>query len=82
MSFVETHLLTIVIFLPVLGALLVALLPKSEGAQHKGAAFIFSLLTFFASIPLWTGFHTKGSWAFEQKNEWAPSLSFKAPMKV
>jgi NADH-quinone oxidoreductase subunit M len=76
MNWIETHLLTIVIFLPVLGALLVALLPSSEGAQHKGTAFIFSLLTFFASIPLWTGFHPKASWAFEQKSEWAPSLSF------
>src|SRR5712664_3892656 len=56
MSFVESHLLTLVIFLPVLGAVLIALLPRSEGGQQKGIAFLFSLLTFLISIPLWTGF--------------------------
>ena len=77
MSWLESHLLTLVIFLPVLGAALVALLPRAEGAQHKGISFVFSLFTFFASIPLWTGFRgVAGKWAFEQKSEWAPSLGF------
>ena len=76
MSWVESHLLTIVTFLPVLGAALIVLLPRGEGSQHKGVAFIFSLATFFASIPLWTGFHPQGKWAWEQKSEWAPSLGF------
>jgi NADH-quinone oxidoreductase subunit M len=74
MSWLEQHLLTIVIFLPVAGALISLLLPEGEGGQHKGIAFIFSILTFFVSIPLWTGFHPAGKWAWEQKNEWAPSL--------
>ncbi|MCA1827634.1 MAG: NuoM family protein, partial [Myxococcales bacterium] len=74
MSWLEQHLLTIVIFLPVAGAVLTALLPSGEGGQHKGIAFIFSLITFVASIPLWTGFHPGGKWAWEQKSEWAPSL--------
>jgi NADH-quinone oxidoreductase subunit M len=76
-NFVESHLLTIVTFLPVLGAALVLLLPRSEGGQHKGVTILFSLLTFLASIPLWTGFHAAaGKWAFEQKSEWAPALGF------
>src|SRR5881227_2319863 len=77
MSFVESHLLTLVIFLPVLGAALIALLPRGEGGQHKGIAFLFSLLTFVLSIPLWTGFRAApGRYAFEQKTEWAPALGF------
>src|SRR5882672_2842338 len=73
MSFVESHLLTLVIFLPVLGAVLIALLPRGEGGQHKGIAFLFSLLTFLISIPLWTGFRAgPGRYAFEQKTEWRP----------
>src|ERR1700687_3394579 len=77
MSFVESHLLTLVIFLPVLGAVLIALLPRSEGGQQKGIAFLFSLLTFLISIPLWTGFRAgSGRYAFEQKAEWAPALGF------
>src|SRR6266446_809090 len=77
MSFVESHLLTLVIFLPVLGAVLIALLPRGEGGQHKGIAFLFSLLTFLISIPLWTGFRAgSGRYAFEQRTEWAPALGF------
>lgn len=75
MNFVESHLLTIVIFLPVAGAALLLLLPRGESGQHKGVTVLFSLFTFFASIPLWTGFHP-GRWAFEQKSEWAPALGF------
>src|SRR3954451_4010838 len=77
MNWIESHLLTLVTFLPLLGAVLVALLPRGEGGQHKGVALIFSLLTLLASIPLWTGFHgVAGKWAFEQKSEWAPGLGF------
>jgi NADH-quinone oxidoreductase subunit M len=74
MTWLEQHLLTIVIFLPLAGAVLTALVPRGEGGQHKGISFIFSLITFFGSIPLWTSFHPVGRWAWEQKSEWAPSL--------
>ena len=77
MAFVESHLLTLVTFLPVIGALLVVLLPRGEGGQHKGIAFLFSLFTFLLAIPLWTGFRSApGRYAFEQRSEWAPSLGF------
>jgi len=77
MAFIESHLLTLVTFLPVAGAVLIALLPRGEAGQHKGIAFLFSLLTFVLSIPLWTGFRSApGRYAFEQKTEWAPSLGF------
>jgi NADH-quinone oxidoreductase subunit M len=78
MSWIEAHLLTLVIFLPLVGAALIALLPRGEGNQHKGISVIFSLLTFLVSILLWTGFRPGGAarYAFEQKSEWAPSLGF------
>src|SRR5207237_13785 len=77
MAFIESHLLTLVTFLPVLGAVLIALLPRGEGGQHKGIAFLFSLLTFVLSIALWTGFRAApGRYAFEQRTEWAPALGF------
>jgi NADH-quinone oxidoreductase subunit M len=77
MSYVESHLLTLVTFLPVLGAVLIALLPRGEGGQHKGVAFFVSLLTFLLSLFLWTGFRPGAArFAFEQKSEWAPALGF------
>jgi NADH-quinone oxidoreductase subunit M len=76
-SWLESHLLTIVIFLPLAGAVLVALLPRSEAGQHRGVAFLFSLLTFLAAIPLWVSFRAgPAKYAFEQKSEWAPSMGF------
>ncbi|HTO97181.1 MAG TPA: Fe-S-binding domain-containing protein, partial [Myxococcales bacterium] len=75
MGYIESHLLSVVTFLPLLGAVLVALLPRGEGGQHKGVALLASLLTFLLSIPLWTGFRAGPSrYAFEQKTDWAPSL--------
>ena len=74
MSWLDSHLLSLVIFLPLLGAVLCAALPEGEGGQHKGVSVLFSSLTFLASIPLWTGFHAARGWAFEQRAEWAPSL--------
>ena len=77
MTWLESHLLTLVTFLPVAGALLILLLPRGEGGQHKGIAFLFSLLTFLLSIPIWTGFRAgPGRYAFEQRTDWAPALGF------
>ena len=36
MNWIESHLLTLVTFLPVIGAVLVALLPRGEGGQVGG----------------------------------------------
>ena len=75
MSWLSAHLLSVVLFLPLAGAAIVALLPRGEGNQHKGVAIITSLVTFFVSLLLWTGFDsTKGGFQFEERVEWAPSL--------
>src|SRR5437870_250984 len=75
MSWFESHLLSLVTFLPLFGALIVALLPRGEGNQHKGVAVITSLATFLLSILLWTGFQSgRSGFQFEERAEWAPSL--------
>src|ERR671922_633105 len=75
MGFLQTHLLTLVIFAPVLGAVAIAFLPRGEGGQHKGVAVIASLATFVLSVLLATGFRPEArGWSFEQRAEWAPSL--------
>ncbi len=76
MSWIDSHLLSIVVFLPLLGALVAALLPRSEGSQHKGIALFTTLTTFALSLMLWTGFKPGSGWQFEQKADWAPSLGF------
>jgi len=76
MSWIDSHLLSLIVFLPLAGALVAALLPRSEGSQHKGIALFTTIVTFLFSISLWTGFKPGAGYAFEQKADWAPSLGF------
>ncbi len=77
MDFVQSHLLSLVIFAPIVGATIVAFLPRGEGGQHKGVALIASLLTFALSVPLAAGFRPGArGFSFEQRTDWAPNLGF------
>jgi NADH-quinone oxidoreductase subunit M len=51
-------LIPIVLFLPIVGAALLMFVPKEEDAIARGVAFGTSLLTFFVSLGLVTGFKT------------------------
>src|SRR4051812_16245052 len=77
MDFVQSHLLSLVIFVPLAGATIIAFLPGGEGGQHKGVALIASAVAFALSVPLAVAFRpaTRG-FSFEQRTEWAPSLGF------
>ena len=71
------NLLTIVVFLPVVGACLVAFLPRSEAGQHRAVAFVVSLATMLASFGLWMGFDASPGapeFQFEQQVPWVPSI--------
>src|SRR5205809_310351 len=75
MNWLESHLLSLVVFLPLLGALVVAFLPRAEGNQHKGVALITSLATFLLSLLLWTGFvPSRSGFQFVERAEWAKDL--------
>ena len=77
MEFLQTHLLSLVIFAPLLGAVAIAFLPRDEGGQHKGVALLASLATFAISVPLAVGFRPAArGFSFEQRAEWAPNLGF------
>jgi len=49
--------ITIITFVPVLGALLIAMLPKHEKALLRNTALVTSLVVFALSLPLLFGFH-------------------------
>ena len=52
----SAELLTAVVFLPTVGAILLALFPPGDHANVKATALGISTLTFLMSILLWTGF--------------------------
>jgi len=73
------HLLSLVTFLPLVGAALLVLLPRDEGRQHKAVALVTSLVTFAVSIALWTGFDPRpvplaAEFQFEEFYQWMPSV--------
>jgi NADH-quinone oxidoreductase subunit M len=51
-----TSVLSWVTFLPLVGALVILLLPRRAEGLVKVTAFVASLATFLLSVPLYTGF--------------------------
>ncbi len=71
------NLLTVVTFVPAAGALLLALIPRSEAGQHRATTFTVTLLTFFLSLGLWFGFDASPGapeFQFEVKQPWMSSI--------
>ena len=71
------NLLTVVTFVPLLGALAAALLPRDEAGQHRALALSVSLLTLALSLGLWLGFDASAGAAefqFEEKRAWMQSI--------
>ncbi len=56
MEFVRDHILSLVIFVPVAGALLMLLIDRANGSLIKWFALLVSLATFALSVPLFTWF--------------------------
>lgn len=70
-----SHLLTILLALPILGAVVVAMLPSGENKLAKGVGVGFGLLEFFVSLPLATGFVVgEPGMQFEENVAWIPEF--------
>ena len=68
----QTHLLSVLVWLPIVGGIAVML--AGERAA-KGLSLGVALLTFALSIPLWTGFELgTASFQFVERVAWIPSL--------
>ncbi len=71
------NLLTVVTFLPLLGAVALALVPRDEAGQHKAVTLLVTVVTFLASLGLWFGFDASAAapeFQFEQFVPWISSL--------
>src|SRR5215208_5448311 len=70
-------ILSIVIFLPLAGAVLCAFLPGNEPTQHRGIAVTFSVAAFLLSLALWFAFDAApgaAEFQFEAKLPWIDSV--------
>jgi NADH-quinone oxidoreductase subunit M len=76
MNQLDLPLLSLLLFLPVAGAVLVVLLPRERTDLVKGAAFATTVLVFALSLPLYFSFQTGApGFQFEEVSAWIPSLN-------
>ncbi|HWB81764.1 MAG TPA: NADH-quinone oxidoreductase subunit M [Nannocystaceae bacterium] len=69
------ELLTLLLIIPILGALVVATLPQAESRLSQGVGLAFASLEFLVSIPLATGFEVgNAGMQFETKTAWIAEL--------
>jgi NADH-quinone oxidoreductase subunit M len=69
------HLLSLLVFLPSAGALLLLLLPESRPRAVKGFSLAVALAELAVSLPLWTRFAAgTAGFQFVEKATWIPAL--------
>ena len=69
--------------LPILGAVLVALIPKEEESIQRGIGFLVSLVTFLVSLLILVDFETvQAGLQMEVNKEWVPALGMRFHLGV
>ena len=68
------HLLSLLVALPILGALVVALTPRGSESLAKLVGLGVSLAAFLASLQLVTAFKDVAAYQFDESVPWIPSL--------
>ncbi|MBK8479820.1 MAG: NADH-quinone oxidoreductase subunit M [Proteobacteria bacterium] len=75
-------LLTAIVLLPLLGALVVALLPRAEERAARHLGFCFALLTFAVSLGLVAFRPAEAGWQFVVRRPWVASLGIDFHLAV
>jgi NADH-quinone oxidoreductase subunit M len=69
------HLLSIVLFLPLAGAGVLLLIPRTHERAIKWTATLVALADFALSLPLWFRYDAAFTgWQFAERGEWIPSI--------
>ena len=75
MDLFANHILTVVLFTPLLGAILMLFIPREAELAHKIAGNIFGVLGFLVSIPLVRWWNPGASrFSFEENVSWIPTI--------
>lgn len=75
MDFIASHLLTLILFTPVLASVIIIILPKDKNLT-RWTAFILSLLPLALSVSLWIGFDTSNTeFQFEEVYTWYAAIN-------
>jgi NADH-quinone oxidoreductase subunit M len=76
-------ILSSVIFVPIIGAILMLLIKRTNESLIKWSALFFSILTFILSLPLFTNFDKKThKMQFVEHHEWIPAWNINYSLGV
>ena len=76
MNLFEDHILSLLIFVPIAGALALMFIPRASEGLAKTAALLISLLTLALSIPLYTDFDkTSAGFQFTEHRAWIETFN-------
>ena len=76
LGFLNQNILALILFTPLLAALIVMLLPKSQQSLIRWVAFILSLIPFGLTMWLWFNFHPSDpGFQFQVQFVWYPPLN-------
>jgi len=77
------HLLSVILFTPLLGALILLLVPREATLVHRLLGNLFGVLGFLVSLPLLIRFPAgSGNYEFRELAEWIPSIGAKYSLGV
>src|SRR5580704_7914509 len=83
MEFFSNHLLSVVLFTPLVGALLLLCVPRNLSAFHRLVGNLFGVLGFVVSIPLARHFPSGTSgYAYKETAEWIPSIGARYSLGI
>ena len=75
MTLLGSHVLSLILFTPLAGALLLLVIPRRHEAAIRWIANLFGVTGFVASLPLWFRYQPQGApWQFVERAEWIPSI--------
>jgi NADH-quinone oxidoreductase subunit M len=76
MEFIASHLLSLILFTPLVSAAILLLIPREQEDLIRWSAFLLSFVPFALSIALWFGFDTTlPGFQFEEKVVWYSPLN-------
>src|SRR5687767_599291 len=85
MDLYREHLLSIITFTPLLGAVVLLLIPKGNDNLIRWIANGFGLLGFLVSVPLWLWFDLSAAapeFQFPEELSWIPSIGVSYKLGV
>src|SRR6186997_3288553 len=83
MDFYRAHLLSIITFTPLVGALVLLFVPKGNDNVIRWLANAFGLIGFIVSLPLWFSFDVSApGFQFPEKVTWIPSIGVSYSLGV